>query len=316
MAYREENNFIPNRRCIVCGRVLELSDKPLCNWCGDEKLYRVLSSTVDLIDSEVSKSERIDVEGNNLFSLVADIGMFSNQHPLLAMHRKIISLIITGIGKGITNIEIDKLWDVAGLRRVQDFLNLLEGYGLINIDNENGRITIPSDSIFHKVYSELETRPRFNRSAAFVLGYVTLKAMRETIEKIKAKGKLLCGEGITKLYSITIGKNGNVDVRIPKSYTATLSFVFGSWAREWEEISELELHKFLSSCGITGRMYRGILSFLTGATPVVHGLYKSFQPDLLGKITIYRFKISDEYLRVREMVYERMRERERRAGTE
>ena len=48
----------------------------------------------------------------------------------------------------------------------------------------------------------------------------------------------------------------------------------------------------------------------------MHGLYKSFKPDLLGKITIYRFKISDEYLRVRERVYERMRERERHAGAD
>lgn len=306
-----ENRQVPTDRCLVCGRRLAGDSlKPLCNWCGASKFYEVLSSVVDILDSQLMESDRIDVDENPLFSLIADLGMLGSKHPLMAMPRKVISIIITELaGKASPEINVNKLWSAAGLRSIHDFLELLLEYGLVTIDENGETVRIPEDSIFRKAYAGLETQPRFNRSAAFILGYLTLKSIKQTLEKINFNGTLLCGEGITKLYSISTDENDNVQIRMPKSYIATISFVFGSWAKGWDEFSELELHKFLSSCGITGKEYRYVVGLLTGAGIAVHGLYKEFKPEVLGRKPIYRFKLSDEYLRVRERVYERMRER-------
>lgn len=307
-----EEKSVPKDRCIICGRRFgEPREKPLCNWCGTSKFYEVLSSVVDVLDSQLAESERIDVDDNPLFSLVADLGMLGSKHPLMAMPWKVISSIITELaGRASSEVDINKLWNAAGLRNIHDFLELLLEQNLITLDEHRETVKTSMNSIFHKAYADLEIKPRFNRSTAFILGYITLKSMKETLEKINSNGTLLCGEGITKLYSISIDENDKVRIRMPKSYLATISFVFGSWAKGWDEFSELELHKFLASCGITGREYRYVVGMLTGASSAVHGLYKEFKPEVLGRKPIYRFKLSDEYVRVRERIYERMRERE------
>lgn len=279
-------------------------DQQLCSWCRDARFESVLRALIEDVDEQLQQTTRVDVKTNPTFSLIADLGILGIRHPRLSSLAKMVARFIIEGGRGVRTLRLENLR--YGQKDPRPLLLLLDNFGLVKYDEEKGEVKIPETSILLKVKYELEVDPKRNPAAAFVLGYLTLKAMLQTIEIIKTR-PVQYGEGITALYSITKDKKGQIKMIMPKSYVATLSFVLGHWVRGFTEFSELDLRKFMIMRGITGKEFSEILASLSCAFATSHALYERVSAEYLGRVPIYRFKLSDEYFRV----YERLRERAR-----
>jgi hypothetical protein len=290
-------------RCIICGDRIGIGLQ-LCDWCRDPKFEDVLRGLIEEVDSELKQASRIDVKANPTFSLIADLGILGTRHPLLASFSKMIAVLITEGGKGIREFKARDLY--YGQRDVKPFLMMLHDLGFVVYDATQEEVMIPDDSVLLKIKHELEADPHRNPAAAFALGYATLKSILKTLEL--ARQRLVeYGEGVTCLYSITRNGSGGVRMTMPKSYMATLSFVLGSWAREFTEFSELDLHKFMIDRGVMGKEFKEVLAILSCAFATAHGLYERASVEHLGRIAIHRFRLSEDYIRL----YERIRARQR-----
>ncbi|MEM2261194.1 MAG: hypothetical protein QXW55_04295 [Candidatus Bathyarchaeia archaeon] len=291
-----------SNRCIVCGEPIE--QEQLCSWCKDPRFESILQSLVENVDEQLQQTTRIDVKMNPTFSLIADLGLLGIRHPYLALPSKILARLINESGKGKRVLEVNNLR--YGQKNPFPFLLLLDAFGLIKYNMQMNEIHIPDDSILLKIRHEIEVDPKRSPAAAFALGYLTLKAMLQTINIAKTK-TVEYGEGITALYSATRDRNGRIKIVMPKSYVAALSFIFGYWARGFTEFSELDLHKFMVVRGITGKEFSEVLANLSCAFATAHALYERISTEYLGRVPIYRFKLNEEYVRL----YERLRERTR-----
>jgi hypothetical protein len=262
-----------------------------------------LRNLIDEVDSELQQATRIDVKTNPIFSLVADLGILGIRHPFLASPSKMLARLIVEGGKGL---RVFKMSDLRyGQKDVKPFIMMLHDFGLVIYDEDKGKVTIPDQSILLKIKHELEVDPRRNPAAAFALGYMTLKSIIKTLELAKQR-MVEYGEGVTCLYSVTKDEEGRVKVILPKSYMATLSFVLGYWAKGITEFSELDIHKFMVSRGVTGKEFNEVLATLSCAFATAHGLYERASVEHLGRVAIYRFKLTEEYARL----YERVRTRQ------
>ncbi|MEM2292936.1 MAG: hypothetical protein QXO15_05810 [Nitrososphaerota archaeon] len=293
-----------SNRCIVCGEPLQQGQ--LCNWCKDSRFESILRSLVENVDEQLQQTTRIDVKTNLTFSLIADLGLLGIRHPYLTSFSKILARLINEGGKGKRVLKIDDLR--YGQKNPFPFLSLLNTFRLIKY-NEQTNISIPDDSILLKIRHEIDVDPKRNPAAAFALGYLTLKAMLQTIDIAKTR-MVDYGEGITALYSATRDRGGQIKIMMPKSYVATLSFIFGYWARGFTEFSELDLHRFMVIRGITGKEFSEILANLSCAFATTHAFYERISAEYIGRMPVYRFKLNEEYVRL----YERLRERARIRG--
>jgi hypothetical protein len=292
-----------SNRCIICGEQIGEVGQ-LCAWCQDPRVEEVLRGLINDIDSQLQQTTRIDIKMNPTFSLVADLGILGIRHPLLASFSKIIARLIVEGGKGIRRFKVSDLH--YGQKDVKPFIVMLHDFGLVIYDEVNSEVVIPDNSLLLKIKYELEVEPRRNPAAAFALGYVTLKAILKTLEITKQRS-VEYGEGVTCLYSVTKNRDGSVKIIMPKSFMATLSFVLGCWAKGITEFSELDIHKFMVSRGVTGKEFNEVLATLSCAFATAHGLYERASTEHLGRIVIYRFKLAGEYVRL----YERIRMRQR-----
>lgn len=297
-----------NSRCLICGEILPDETRQLCDWCQDSRFEEVLTVLLDEVDSQLQQVTRIDVRTNQLFSLVTDLGILGTRHPRLASFSKAIAKLLIEGGKGIRKLRVNDLR--YGQRDIKPLLYMYHDFGLVVFDEEKDEVNIPDESLLLKIKYELEVDPRRNPAAAFALGYVTLKAILKTLKLAKTR-KVEYGEGVTGLYSITKSNIATDGVRItmPKSYMATLAFVLGCWARGIIEFSELDLHKFMGSRGITGKEFSEILATLSCAFATAHALYDRVSVERLGRVSVHRFKLSGEYARLYEQLRMRVRTR-------
>lgn len=295
-------------KCLICGEPLPDETRQLCDWCQDSRFEEVLAVLLDEVDSQLQQVTRVDVQTNQLFSLVTDLGILGVRHPRLASFSKAIAKLLIEGGRGVRKLRVNDLR--YGQRDVKPFLFMFHDFGLVIYDDEKDEVRIPDGSLLLKIKYELEVDPRRNPAAAFALGYVTLKAILKTL-KIARTRKVEYGEGITGLYSITKSNivTGGVRVTMPKSYMATLAFVLGYWARGIIEFSELDLHKFMGSRGITGREFGEVLATLSCAFATAHALYERVSVEKLGRISVHIFKLSGEYVRLYEQLRTRVRAR-------
>src|SRR5207249_5827695 len=102
--------------------------------------------------------------------------------------------------------------------------------------------------------------PSLDRAAAFTLGFVTLHAMKNTLDLVRKNGKLYYGEALTRLYPID--KNGRV--MVVKGFTAPVAFILGRWARQIDQFSEYDLQRYLANRGLVGRNFHKVVSWLSG----------------------------------------------------
>jgi len=292
-------------KCIICGERLVTDSEQLCGWCREPELEDLLKALLEEVDSQLKQNPRIDVKENPSFSLVADLGILGIRHPLLASFSKVIARLIVEGGKGVRKLSVSRLY--YGQRNILPFLLLLNDFGIITYNEDRQEVEIPESSPLLKVKYEIEVEPRRNPAAAFILGYVTLNAILQTLKIIKER-RLSYGEGVTGLYSITRDPlTGRVRVTMPKSYMATIAFVMGSWAHGFKEFSELDLHKFMAQRGVTGKEFNYVLGTLSCAFATPHALYEKISVEHLGRIPIHRFRLNQEYIRL----YERLRQRVR-----
>jgi hypothetical protein len=292
-------------RCIICGEFIHNGAKQLCDWCQDPKVEEVLKELIDDVDSQLQQVSRIDVQTNPTFSLVADLGLLGVRHPLLASFSKVIAKLINEGGKGVRRFKMNALR--YGQKDIKAFIMMLHDSGLVAYDDAKDEVTVPDQSILLKIKYQLEVEPRRDPVAAFALGYVTLKSILKTVELAKQR-RVEYGEGVTGLYSATRdGATGRVKIVMPKSYMATLTFVLGYWAKGITEFSELDIHRFMVDRGITGREFGEVLATLTCAFATTHALYERVSVEHLGRVSIHRFKLNEEYVKL----YERIRTRER-----
>jgi hypothetical protein len=191
----------------------------------------------------------------------------------------------------------------------------LDRLGIVKIikDKQNRfiAIDIPPDSIIRKISATIEANPSESnklRASRFLLGYIFLKAIYMTLDLIaKQNGELYVGQGITLLY----------ERGILKDFTAPISLIFGIWAigskAYFPTFSERKIRDFLSQRRIPNRKIERIINRITGDQP-------GFENCLLERLeqTInqygdreYKFEFRASYVRERERVYERARERER-----
>ena len=300
-----EDMAVERTRCLICGESLPEETEQLCRWCRDPRLREILVALIDEVDSQLQQVRRVDVRTNPAFSLVADLGILGTRHPLLASFSKIIAKLLIEGGKGIKKLEVNSLR--YGQKDVRPFLLMLHDFGLVTYDEQQDKVTIPDESFLLKIRYELEVDPRRNPAAAFALGYITLRAILKTLELAETR-RIEYGEGVTGLYSITRDAiTGRVRITMPKSYMATLTFVLGYWAKDFQEFSELDLRKFMANRGITGREFSEVIATLSCAFATTHALYERVSVEPLGRIPIYRFRLSSEYTRL----YERLRTRVR-----
>lgn len=308
-----EKENVPGNRCIICGyrkTVSELADEiPLCSWCGG-RFHTVLGSFLEILQSELDSAEFIDCENNPFFSFVADLGIFGTSYHFIASMRHMLGLMVNKIAQS-GQVKLDRLWRVAGLRNVRVILALLKEVGLIDIKDgstpEDYVITMAQDELLGKIRSTAEADPELNRASTFLLGYSILRSIDKTIDLIKKQGFLSIGDGITKLYPVT-RKN---KVMILKGFTAPLSFVFGWWANESDEFTDLEIHRFLSNRGVTGRNVYKVEQWFTQYQPgSIHRLFTFTTVDM-GGVLVTKFKYHESYQKMRERTLERLRERER-----
>ncbi len=320
-------------KCVICGyRKMGVEAKngvPLCGYCYDPKFFAILSETVADLDEQISQATFIDSTRNPLLSFVADVGMMCSEHNLLTSLRVVLGQVIAQVGeKGITDLgevvgrdsfDIADLYGVARFRDVARFLGLLKEFGLIEFvtEEEDGkkfirRIKPTEGKLISKIAATSEAAgsaetPSLDRGAAFTLGYVTLQAMKKTIELVRQNGKLYYGEGVTKLYPI----DKNDRIMVIKGFTAPVAFVLGRWAREIDQFSEYDLQRYLGNRGLTGRRFHRVVNWLSGGHPSsVHVLYKH-QPILLNGVPVLQFTLNREYVRLRERIQGRIRDRER-----
>lgn len=292
-----------SNRCVICSEPVD-QEQQLCSWCKDTRFESILRALIEDIDEQLQQATRIDVKKNPSFSLVADLGILGVRHPYLSSLTKMVARLIVEGGRGVRILKLEKLR--YGQKDPRPLLLLLDNFGLAKYDEQANEVGIPETSILLKVRYEIEMDPKRNPAAAFVLGYLTLKAMLQTLNIIKTR-PIQYGEGITAFYSITRDEKGQTKVIMPKSYISTLSFIFGYWVRGFTEFSELDLRRFMIMRGITGKEFSEILASLSCAFATSHALYERISAEYLGKLPIYRFKLNDEYFRI----YERLRERAR-----
>lgn len=293
------------RRCIICGERLEDESSQLCSWCKDPRFEEILRALISEVDEQLEQTPRIDVRSMPVFSLIADLGILGVRHPLLRSFAKLVAKLLVEAGKGRRELKVKEVR--FGQRDIEPFLTLLHEYGIIEYSAERGELRIPETSLLLKVEAELQLDPRRNPAAAFVLGYVTLKAMLETVEQAKG-GFVELGEGVMKLYSFTRDlETGDIRITRPKSFMATLAFVLGTWARGFNEFSQLDLHKFMVGRGITGKEFDEIVGLLSCAFASSHALYERVRAVPLGRVVIYRFRLNSEYARLRDRIRSRVR---------
>jgi len=320
-------------KCIICGyRKMGVEAKngvPLCGYCNEPKFYNILAETVADLDDQVSQATFIDSTKNPLLSFVADIGMMCSEHNFMTSVRTVLGQVLTQIGeKGITDagkvtgrdsIDIADFYGVARFRDIARFFGLLSELGLIEFETEEvegkkfvRRIKPTEGKLITKVAATSEAAgsaevPTLERGAAFTLGWVTLHAMKNTIELVHKNGKLYYGEGLTKLYPI----DKNNRVMVVKGFTAPVVFILWYWARQMDQFSEYDLQRYLGNRGLSGRRFRRIVAWLSGGqTSSVHVLYKH-EPVLLNGVPVLRFTLNREYVRMRDRILQRIRDRER-----
>jgi hypothetical protein len=291
-------------RCIICGELIRNGVKQFCDWCQDPKIEEILKKLVDDVDSLLQQANRIDVQTNPMFSLIADLGILGLRHPLLASFSKVIAILINEGGKGVRRFKISTLRH--GQKDIKTFIMMLHDFGLVIYDDMKDEITVPDQSLLLKIKHELEVEPRRNPVAAFALGYVTLKSILKTLELAKQR-RVEYGEGVTGLYSVTKDMTGKLKFIMPKSYMTTLAFVLGYWAKGVIEFSELDIHRFMVDRGITGKEFSEVLATLSCAFATTHALYERVSVEHIGRYPIHRFKLNEEYAKL----YERIRMRGR-----
>lgn len=287
--------------CMICG--YRYTEKDVCDWCNDDRFVNVIKALDEEISSSIETYDVIDVKNNPLFSLVADVGILGVKHPLLSMPYKILSKLMLEVGRGRRYVNKGVLR--FGQRDIEPFLYALKSLGLVDFKDE-GVVYVPDTSILLRLKIEADVDPKRNPVTAFLIGYITLKKILETILLFREDKKIEFGDGVTCFYSISV-RDGGYKFIMPKSFMSSFSFIFGYWARGAIEFSELDIKKFMTSRGITGKEFSEIIGLLSSSVGIPHAFYERINVEKIGKITIYRFRLNKEY----ERLYLRIRERTR-----
>jgi len=286
--------------CLVCGEPLK-DNNQLCNWCANPKFEELLRGLIYEFDDILQEVKRIDVKMDPLLSFIADVGLLALQHKLLTSFAKALATLIVE-SRRISKLKLRKVQ--YGQKNIEPFIFLLQEYDLVEYDQDKKEIIIPTDSILRKVGYEVEIEPRRNPAAAFIFGYVVLKALLTTLELVRSGKRITYDEGITLLYSLVKRRN-EIKLMVPKGFTATLSFILGFWSRDLHEFGELDLRKFMNSRGITDKEFETILATYTCAFASSHALFEKTSVQDYGRIKVYTFRLNSEYTKL----YNRIRER-------
>lgn len=308
---RETHGFA---RCVVCGIRLYSASIPRCEWCEDQRIHEVLHSLLQHISEYLGSSEPSTPRADPPMAFVADIGALASKHPYLSWLRKALTLLLErGVVKRTASAE--RIWGTNLLVRTKRVLPLLTRINLcgLNVDSD-GRMEIewPTGSILKRANSWLQTEPSRNDTAAFLLGYILLNAIDETIESLDSGQPLTFDVGVSRLYPIEYDENGQPEgLRMPKGITSVISFVIGSWARGWTEFDEFTLHKFLEGRGVTGKEYDEAIGMLSQTVPGMSHSMMEYEIYSYGGVPVKRFRYSQAVLNLRNYLRQRLEERTR-----
>ncbi|MFW9890289.1 MAG: hypothetical protein ACFFER_19070 [Candidatus Thorarchaeota archaeon] len=314
MQEASDKKYLEFRRCVICGIRVYSSKAPQCEWCEDEGAHGILHSLLDRVTEFLETSEPSNPRDDQAMGFIADIGGLASKHPYLAWLRRALTMLLErGVVKRMSSPE--RIWGSQLIMRAKRILPLLSKINLcgFNVNDESQlEITWPKGSIIRRAHTWLQTDAGKNDTASFLLGFVLLHAIDESLEKIEENAALAFDEGVATLYPIEYSDSGMPSgLRLPKSITAVISFVLGSWARGWNEFDEFSLHKFLDARGVTGKDYNETIGLLSQTVPgISHGIL-DYETYSYGGVPIKRFRYSSAVLNLRELLREMSRERTR-----
>jgi hypothetical protein len=312
---------VTNDRCIICGyRKLPMETlterQPLCSWCNNPNFKRMIRAFVDIVDENVTAASYIDCDpkSNAVFSFVADLGTLGLEHPFLITFREVLGKLTSQVSRQ-SRISTQQLLQIARFRYFMKPIIFLGRLGIVNIILDNQKnfvgIDIPPDSIIRKISASIESNPSESnklRASRFLLGYIFLKAIDLTLSLIEQqKGVLNVGEGITILY----------ERGILKDFTAPIALVFGMWAigskAYFPAFPERKVRDFLCQRELAGRKIERVVNRITSDQPGCENCLLEKLEETINQYgdREYLFEFRASYVRERERVYDRARERER-----
>jgi hypothetical protein len=274
-------------------------------------IHTILHSLLEYTNEFLSKHEPLTPRADLATSFIADIGKLANRHIYFRSLAKILTLLIERCAVKRIN-EATKIWGPNLLMEAKRVLPLFAKIGLCSFEVQGDDIKLECSqrSIVKRAAAWIQTEPTRNETASFLLGYVLLYALDETIEILDSQKKLGFSQGVACLYPVEYDKNGNLTgLRMPKGITAVLSFILGSWARGWNEFDELTLHNFLDKRGVTGKEYNEAAGLLSQTVPGVDHSILEFETYSHGGVPIKRFRYSEAVRNLRELLRNRVRER-------
>jgi len=294
-----------------------IEKEPLCyTWCRLPEFKRMIGAFVEIVDENVKSASYIDCDPKNnpVFSFVADLGTLGLEHPFLITFREVLGKLTSQVARQ-SRISAQQLSQVARFRYFMRPLIFLDRLGIVKNILDDQKIfvgvDIPSDSIIRKISATIETNPSETnklRCSRFLMGYIFLKAVYMTLDIIERQnGELNMGQGITMLY----------ERGILKDFTAPIALIFGMWAigskAYFPIFSERKVRDFLDMRGISKRKIERIINRITGDQPGSENCLLEKLEQIVNQYgdREYRFEFRVSYVRERERVYERARERER-----
>lgn len=308
-------SFVELMRCAVCGIRLYSEGVSRCEWCEDPMVHNLLHSLLEHVDEFLANHEPATPREDLGMSFITDIGELAARHTYFTSLAKILTLLIErGAVKRISDAE--RIWGDYLMMEAKRVLPLFAKVGLCSFKVDgNGHIQIewPPGSIIKRANAWLQTESGRNETASFLLGYILLHALDETMEILDSQKKLAFGQGIARLYPVEYRDGKPSGLRMPKGITAVVSFILGSWARGWNEFDEFTLHKFLDYRGLTGREYTQAVGLLSQTVPGISHSLVEFETYSNGGVPVKRFRYSEPVRNLRDRLIGRARERGERA---
>lgn len=309
-----EGSFKNFNQCVICGIRLYSSSKARCDWCQDPSLHQIIHEILQATKEYLIENEPTSPSDEPVLRFISDIGELSAKHPYISSLSKIITLLIE---RGVVKREnsAEKIWGVNLLLNAKRILPLMQEINLITyeiIGEANIEINIPSDSILKRAHYWIQTEPNSNDAASFILGYIILGALNETIEAVEEDGELGFHEGVARIFPLAYGDDGiPKGLRMPKGIISIIAFIIGSWVKGWNEFDEFTLHKFLQLRGVTGKEFSKTIGILSQTVPGISHSILEYETYSQGGIPIKRFNYSKYVRELREYLRTRMVERER-----
>lgn len=308
----QEQYFVDFHRCVICGLRKYSPGAPICEWCEDARVEEILSALLDRVDEFLATNELTNPRTDAALAFVTDFGLLASKHTYFTSLKKVMTLLIErGAVKKMTDAEI--IW---GPNLLIDAKRVLPLFAKLNLcsfkadDRGNIEIGWPAGSIIKRAHGGLETEPGKNEMASFILGYILLNALRSTLAALSKNHRLGFDEGVACLYPVEYSENGKpVGLRLPKSITAVLSFLLGSWAQGWVEFDEFTLHRFLHGRGLTGRALNEAIALISQTVPGVSSAMLEYSTYSPGGVPVKRFRYSLDVRNLRDNLRSRVRER-------